>query len=171
SLHFPDFRAGERTFQLLTQVAGRAGRGEAPGEVVIQSYAPLHYAIQAAREHDYARFFEREIAERRELGYPPFKRAVLIRVTGKDESRVRAGIGRLARAAEAWIAERAPGSMDLLGPAPAPMVKLQGRFRYHVFLKGPSARLLHEAVAALRIGQSLPPGLDVDIDVDPQSSL
>ncbi len=84
SLNLPDFRSAERTFQLLTQVAGRAGRGERPGRVIIQTYAPHHYSIRAAREQDYARFIRRELELRRELSYPPFAKLAMVRIEGED---------------------------------------------------------------------------------------
>ena len=90
SLNLPDFRSAERTFQLLTQVAGRAGRGERPGRVIIQTYAPHHYSVRAAREQDYARFIRRELELRRELSYPPFAKLAMVRIEGEDPEAVRA---------------------------------------------------------------------------------
>lgn len=168
SLHFPDFRAGERTFQLLTQVAGRAGRGDAPGEVVVQTYAPSHYAIRAACAHDYEALYRREIAERSELGYPPFERAALLRLTGPEEGAVKRAAGALARAAERWIGDLAlPARAACLGPAPAPLVRIQGRYRYQLFLKSPSSRTLHDLVGALLARKELYGPVAPEVDVDP----
>jgi len=132
ALHLPDFRAAERTFQLLTQVSGRAGRGDVPGEVIIQSFSPEHYAIEAAARQDYASFYEQEIAYRQELCYPPFARLINIvssdSVIGYAESRLR----ELASMLEARIPRE---TVDILGPAPAPISKLKGLYRWHLVLK------------------------------------
>jgi primosomal protein N' (replication factor Y) len=143
-LHVPDFRAAERTFQLLTQVAGRAGRGESPGLVLLQTFAPEHYAIETAARQDYEGFARAELAFRAELGYPPFGHLALIRGEGRDERRVRAAMaelaGRLGGAAEA-------AGVALLGPCPAPRPRLRGRWRYQLLLRGPARRAVREIVA------------------------
>jgi len=132
ALHLPDFRAAERTFQLLTQVSGRAGRGDVPGEAIIQSFLPEHYAIEAAVRQDYAGFYDQEVAYRRELGYPPFARLINIvssdPIDGYAESRLR----ELASMLEERIPREA---VDILGPAPAPISKLKGLYRWHLVLK------------------------------------
>ena len=155
-LHLPDFRAGERTFQVLTQVAGRAGRAELPGEAIVQTFRPGHYAIQCAKDHDYAAFFEQEVAVRRALGYPPFKRLVRLRFEGRNASAA-AEAGKWARQFLESTGARAvpvpPGEapdIEFLGPAPAPLKKVRGNFRHHMILKGRSAARLGEAVQALR---------------------
>lgn len=157
-LYLPDFRASERTFQLLTQVAGRAGRSARGGKAIIQSYAPEHYAIQLAGRHDYGGFFEREIAFRREAGYPPFR--PLIRLVYGSEN------AKLAREASEKFATqlqdqvRREGALDVqvIGPAPAFFQRLRGRYRWHILLKGKGA---HDLLAAY------PPPPNWKIDVEP----
>src|SRR5438105_822759 len=100
ALHQPDFRAGERTFQLLTQVSGRAGRGDVEGEVFVQSFTPFHPAIQHARRHDFAGFYEQEIEFRKELGYPPFARIALLTLKGRNEQKVQFAAEHLKRELE-----------------------------------------------------------------------
>jgi primosomal protein N' (replication factor Y) len=131
SLNLPDFRAAERTFQLVTQVAGRAGRGLKPGRVLVQTYQPDHYSLLAAREHDYQSFFDQEIKYREQLEYPPFTSLVNMVLSGEEELRV----AETARAV-ADLLQDGGFTGDILGPAPAPLAKLRGQFRYHVMLKG-----------------------------------
>ncbi len=132
-LHFPDFRASERTFQLLTQVAGRAGRGVDPGRVIIQTFLPDHYAIALARTHDYPAFYREELARRRPHGYPPFRELFQLALSGRDPAQVEAAAAALAR-----LAQSVPGAerLQVLGPAPAPLVKLRDRYRWQVLLLG-----------------------------------
>lgn len=132
-LFFPDFRAAERTFQLLTQVAGRAGRGDLPGDVVIQTYAPDHYAIQAAAEHDYERFYREEMAYRQRVGYPPFGQMVRCLWSGESEDEVIKEADKWGRYAH-HIAKGT--SLVVLGPRPAPLSRIKGRYRFHLVLKG-----------------------------------
>ncbi|MBV8053734.1 MAG: primosomal protein N' [Deltaproteobacteria bacterium] len=167
SLNMPDFRSAERTFQLLTQAAGRAGRGERLGRVLIQTYAPHHYSVRAAREQDYARFIRREMELRRELMYPPFARLALVRIEG-DES---AHVSEDATKITALFAHTAkPESMRVLGPAPAPIERIKQRYRWQVLLK---ARERHELRAALAEVASYPvrDGVRVSIDIDPLNML
>ncbi|HEY8346922.1 MAG TPA: primosomal protein N' [Symbiobacteriaceae bacterium] len=131
TLNLPDFRAAERTFQLVTQVAGRAGRGRKPGRVVVQTYQPEHYSLQAASRHDYAAFYRRELEAREQLGYPPFSHLIHLVIAGEAESRVR----ETAEAVRALLAEHR-FSGEILGPAPAPIPRLRGLYRYHLVLKG-----------------------------------
>lgn len=131
-LHFPDFRAAERTFQLLSQVAGRAGRGRQAGEVVIQTYAPDHYAIRAAAAHDYEGFYRAELAYRRRAGYPPFAALVRCLWSGEDEP----AVIQEAQAAALRLGQGLPAGVEAVGPSPAPISRLQGRFRWHLVLKG-----------------------------------
>ena len=171
ALNMPDFRSAERTFQLLTQVAGRAGRGERPGRVLIQTYAPHHYSIRAARDQDYARFIRRELDLRRELMYPPFARMALVRIEGADAarvgaiaSRVAAALGRLAK----------PESMRVLGPAPAPIERIKRRYRWQVVLKAQELKELRAALASMRAETAAAAedsGVHVIIDVDPINML
>jgi len=171
SLYFPEYHAGERTFQLLSQVAGRAGRGEEPGQVLIQTLHPEHYALQAARDHDYARFYAAELAGRRELGYPPFSRLALVRFQGGDAGRVERAARRTAAYLSTWARKMggAGNSVQLLGPTPAPVARLKGQHRWHLLLKSPRRQPLHRLLARLREDQPklTGPGVGLQIDVDP----
>jgi primosomal protein N' (replication factor Y) len=165
SLNLPDFRAAERTFQLLTQVSGRSGRGEKAGEVVVQTYQPDHYSVQAAAAQDYDAFYRREIEIRRELSYPPFSQLVNLTVTSPDAAEA----ARRAEALAGELRERAGGKLlpngeggaaSVLGPAPAPIARLRGRYRWHVLVKGEQGKVagsVRDSLAALRLrsGQAL----------------
>jgi primosomal protein N' (replication factor Y) len=167
-LHLPDFRAAERTFQLLTQVAGRAGRDAAPGRVVIQTYAPEHYAVRLVRHHDYESFYAEELGHRGALAYPPFGRLVRIVVSSTDEARARAAAEELARSIEPGE----PPSFEVLGPAPAPLARLRGRHRMQILIKGDDRRAVRAAGARLRrAAAGLPEGVEALVDVDPVSML
>jgi primosomal protein N' (replication factor Y) len=167
SLAFPDFRAAERTFQLLAQVAGRAGRAEAPGKVVLQTYQPDHPAVRLAARHDYESFYDEEIRARDEVGYPPFARLVSVRVHAGAESDARGATQALADAARQHAAVRA-GAVHVLGPAPAPLVRLRGRYHYRLLLKSSDRKLLRNVAAQLaaRIDQGLAPS-HASLDIDP----
>lgn len=171
SLAFPDFRAAERTFQLLAQVAGRAGRGDRPGRVVFQTFQPEHPAIQRAAAHDYRGFYASEIEARRELGYPPFSRMVAVRVDAGAEDRARDAAETLARLAKGHPAARAAGVV-ILGPAPAPIARLRGRYRFRLLLRSPDRKALRAVAAALaqRVDAGLSPAR-ASIDIDPVSML
>ncbi len=132
ALHFPDFRSGERTFQLLTQVAGRTGRGLEQGEVIVQTYSPDHYSIKAAKTHDYELFFHEEIGYRKEIKQPPFSQLINIILQDESESAVIEEAHRLANYFAMKI-EECP--IELLGPAPAPLSRVRGRFRWQIILK------------------------------------
>jgi primosomal protein N' (replication factor Y) (superfamily II helicase) len=154
-LHFPDFRAAERTFQLLTQVAGRAGRGAIPGRVVIQTWTPDHYAIRPVVDHDYERFYSEELAHRSALGYPPLGHLALVRVDAPDEQPAREAAESLARGAREQDGQA--HACEVLGPAPAPISRLRGRHRFQILLKHGdegvvwrAARRVADAAAALR---------------------
>ena len=167
ALNMPDFRSAERTFQLLTQVAGRAGRGERAGRVIIQTYAPNHYSIRAARDQDYARFMRRELQLRRDLMYPPFARLAMVRIEGAEPRLVR-------RAAEAVAKSLAKGStpegIRVLGPAPAPIERIKQRYRWQVMVKSRELKPMRAAIAAMRaeVGPSAErDGIYLAIDIDP----
>ena len=168
-LHMPDFRAAERTFQLLTQVAGRAGRAEALGRVVIQTFLPDHYAIQPVVQHDYERFYAEEIGYRKSLGYPPFGHISHVIVACEEESLAAQVAEQLANAA------RTAADSDLLqilGPVAAPFPRLRGRFRYQVLLKAPKA--LPVMAASRRIVEAarrVPKGVQVAVDAAPVNML
>jgi primosomal protein N' (replication factor Y) len=165
-LSLPDFRASERVFQLLAQAAGRAGRGDRPGEVIIQTRRPSHEVFVFAQGHDVKGFYDRELERRRELGYPPFGRLVIGLITGVDESRVIAAARRTAEA----IKDALPAGVSLLGPAPAPFWRLKGRHRWQIVLKGPrGAAILDVArdLVARATGRGFPSGVTLDVNVDP----
>jgi primosomal protein N' (replication factor Y) len=167
ALHLPDFRAGERTFQLLTQVAGRAGRGETPGEVFVQTYTPFSPSIQFARHHDFAGYFQQELEFRERCEFPPFKHAVLITVRSPHEQRASFSAETLARR----LKEALPPEFILGAPAPAPLEKLQGQFRFHILIRGEAivrlSRLLRETLDKL----PFPEDVAVAVDVDPYQLL
>jgi primosomal protein N' (replication factor Y) len=170
SLNFPDFRAPERTFQLLTQVAGRAGRGERPGRVFVQTLQPEHYSLVAAAAHDFARFAAAELQARREVGYPPYARLILLRAEGADLGQVERAAGHAARALRA----AADGAYTVLGPAPAPLERLRQRHRHQILLRGRNGAAMRRAVAALLPElRNAARGGDVRmiVDVDPYSML
>jgi primosomal protein N' (replication factor Y) len=171
SLAFPDFRASERTFQLLTQVSGRAGRGERPGRVILQTFQPTHPAIAAAQRHDYRAFSEGELEARDELGWPPFGRLVAVRVDATDEDVADRIASELAAAARAHPAVRAE-QVSVLGPAPAPIARLRARYRYRFMLKGAELRSLRAVAAVVRdrIDAGVAPAR-VALDIDPVSML
>ncbi|MBD3314317.1 MAG: primosomal protein N' [Chitinivibrionales bacterium] len=167
-LHFPDFRSSERTFQLLTQVAGRAGRTDRLGEVVIQSSSPDEPCIVLAQTHNYEAFFRDEIEARRLLNYPPFGRLVRLVVQGEAESLVKDHIDRIAN----YLCRRADEGVALLGPAPAVLSRLNRAYRYSLLLKGTSARALQKVVHSMRMSIPKPhKDIRVIIDVDPVSML
>jgi len=166
-MNLPDFRAAERTFQILTQVAGRGGRGETPGRVLIQTFNPGHYALIKARHHDYPGFYREEIASREALSYPPFSRLVILHLSGRSREKGRAAaetLGRLAR--ELAAAGRSAPGIEVIGPAEAPVAKIKGRHRWQLLLKGKHVTPLH-ALARNLSEHAAHTGLDVRIDVDP----
>jgi len=167
ALHMPDFRAGERTFQLLTQVAGRAGRGETPGEVFVQTYTPFSPSIQFARHHDFAGYFQQELEFRERCDFPPFKHAVLITVRSAHEARAKLSAETLVRRLREHL-----GSEFILGEAvPAPLEKLQGQYRFHILMRGEAimrlSRLIRETLDKL----PLPEDVVASVDVDPYQLL
>jgi primosomal protein N' (replication factor Y) len=164
TLNLPDFRASERTFNLLTQVAGRAGRGEAAGEVIVQTYAPSHYSILTAAKHDYDKFYEEEIKSRKELLFPPFVNLVKITVRARNDE--------LALKAAQGLAEAIKGEdkeLKVAGPAPAPIARMRGYFRYNILLKGNDragmCAFLRKVLSSFR----KPHGVLIAVDVDPIS--
>ncbi len=169
-LHLPDFRAAERTFQLLTQVAGRAGRADRPGRVIVQTFVPDHYAVAPVATHDYEGFYREEIGHREALGYPPFAELTRVVVQAENESEAREAAEALAAAARIPIADGAP--VELLGPAPAPLAKLRGRFRFMLLIKGKDAGLVRSvSLAILKASKNLPRGVQTALDVRPVNML
>ena len=177
-LHFPDFRASERTFQLLTQVAGRAGRAELSGEVVIQTYRPGEAAVRFAAEHDYLSFYEHEIKYRRALSYPPFGKIARVVAEGVDEA---AAAGFLKKAARMIIDAGGveagfnvdDGKIRVLGPTVAVLARVDNVYRYSMILKSASPGALGEALTEVRrlAAAELPGGCKCVVDVDPQNML
>ena len=172
TLNFPDFRSGERTFQLLAQVAGRAGRGERPGRVILQTYTPDHFIISAARRQNYARFYADEIKFRRALGYPPYTRMIQLLITGRDADKTAEAAQNLGRAALAGLQQQNPtaGRLSLLGPVEAALHRVAGRYRWQILIRGPHARELNRFVHQLLYGGGIHfdrQGIKVYIDVDP----
>jgi len=173
TLGLPDFRAAERTFQLLTQVAGRAGRGEVPGEVIVQTFAPQHYAIQHAQAHDFYGFYVEEIAYRRRLGYPPAVRLAAIRFDARDPQAVEQYCQTFVALLRPYV--RNADGVSLLGPAPAALAKLNNRYRWHLLLKAAATRRLHEVIQsglqAMKQAAIARGGVRLMIDVDPVNLL
>lgn len=176
SLAFPDFRGAERTFQILSQVAGRAGRGAKKGRVIVQTFYPEHYAIAAAKNYDYPGFFEQETELRRQLGYPPFSFLACLRLQGNHESKAAELSKELAeemvRLTGKW--PKRGREIQVLGPVEAPLTKLRGKYRWQIFVKCRNSALLHHFLeqAAAR-GEKLLKGKGVDlvVDVDPYQML
>jgi len=168
SLNIPDFRAAERTFQIISQVAGRAGRAREPGRVIVQTLVPGHYCFDPARAHDYPKFFATETGFRREVGYPPFQHLVHLRLDGTHEDKVARGARDLARALRR---EQPQAPLEILGPAPAPIARLRSRYRWQILLKGRSRPAL--LAMARRAAALVPRGraLRIHVDVDPHNML
>jgi primosomal protein N' (replication factor Y) len=157
ALHRPDFRAGERAFQLLTQVAGRAGRGERPGRVIIQTYSPRHYAVQAAARHDYEALYRAEIDLRRRAGYPPFGRLARLVFAHTNAAYAQQEARRLAQELDLERRRRGIPGAQVVGPAPALFERLRGRWRWQILLRAADPAELLAAV-------TLPRGWQVDVD-------
>jgi primosomal protein N' (replication factor Y) (superfamily II helicase) len=171
ALSLPDFRAAERAFQLLVQVAGRAGRGDKPGRVLIQTYNPEHAAIVYAQAHDVLGFIEHELTDRRELGYPPFARIALVRADAIVEKDTRGACETMARIAHE-AAARSGSRVDVVGPAPAPLSRLRNRFRYQLMIRSKDRRALRAVLAQLDLARAaLPRSVHCSIDIDPMQLL
>jgi primosomal protein N' (replication factor Y) len=192
ALHQPDFRAGERTFQLLTQVAGRAGRGDVEGEVFVQAFAPFHPAIQYARRHDFIGFYEQEIEFREQLKYPPVSRVALLTLKGRNEDKVKFSAEHLKReleknlktqggAASPLPAARSQsddgahgvtrptsfGDLIIAGPAPAPLLRAETFYRYQIMLRTRAMSKLSQALAKIIGTLALPDEVTLAVDIDP----
>src|SRR5216110_31430 len=167
ALHLPDFRAGERTFQLLTQVAGRAGRGETPGQVFVQTYTPFSPSIQFARHHDFAGYFQQELEFRERCDFPPFKHAILITVRSAHEGRAKLSAETLKRR----LKEALPEEFILGDAAAAPLEKLQGQFRFHILIRGAAIMRLSRLVRETLDKLPFPEDVTVTVDVDPHQLL
>ena len=169
-LRIPDFRASERTFQLMTQIAGRAGRAEQPGRMLLQTLVPEHYAIQHAVTHDAERFLEEEASLRQALRFPPFGPLALFRLSGADQSKVQREASRIA----AWLAQLAEAGITVQGPMPAPIERVRGKWRMQVMARAPGRHAL--GVTLNRLMQALDAekpvsGVQCSLDVDPYTFL
>jgi primosomal protein N' (replication factor Y) len=165
ALHQPDFRAGERTFQLLTQVAGRAGRGDVEGEVFVQTFTPFHPAIQFARRHDFPGFYEQELEFREQLRYPPASRIALLTLKGRNEEKVSFAAAHLRRELETALS--ADKDLIIAGPAPAPLARAETFYRYHIMLRIQRMSPLSKRLAEITQGVTLPEDVTVSVDIDP----
>ena len=174
-LHIPDFRSAERTFQLLAQVSGRAGRGPQGGRVLVQTYNPEQPCIALASRHDYQAFVAEELKHRRTHNYPPYQRLVRLIVRSKDQDKAGGFADRLAAAFDAAVRTlRAPqataAEVRILG-AEAPVFRLKGYYRFHFQIQSPSAATLHELLRAVLPSARVPAGVEFTLDVDPLNML
>jgi primosomal protein N' (replication factor Y) len=171
-LSMPDYRAAEKTFQLVTQVTGRAGRGDDPGEVYIQTMRPEHYAIQYARGHKYSDLVEKELELRKNPQFPPYVRIVSVHIQGESESVVQKSAARIAAACRSITAEK-KGEVEILGPAPSPLDRLRKNFRWQVMIKSASFEALHSVCSYIRMHQNdLSSGkCKVMLDIDPENMM
>jgi primosomal protein N' (replication factor Y) len=176
SLNFPDYRSGERTFQLLAQVAGRAGRGERPGRVILQTFNPEHFCITTARDQDLGAYFDQEIGFRKSALYPPFCRLIQVTIAGKDKART----ARSARQAGEICRQIIRGypwpreAVEIFGPVTAALSRINDRYRWHLLLKGRQVTYLHQVAKDFqqRAFQEIPAkGVRLIIDVDPVNML
>ena len=172
SMSFPDFRAGERTFQLLAQVAGRAGRGDKPGKVILQTYNPEHFSIQAAQNQDFREFYRQEIVFRRALKYPPFSRIIQLKLAGRDKRQTETLARSLGEACRRLGQQDdvLRKSVEVMGPIEAALARIAGKYRWQILLKGQRAGTLHRFV--WRVMTENPAlfnrrGVTVAVDVDP----
>jgi len=172
SLNFPDFRASELTFQILAQVAGRAGRGNIKGRVILQTYNPDHFSIAAAQDQDYERFYSQEIVFRKALNYPPFSRIVQLKISGKDKRKTKTHAILAGERCKTICQQerRFQKDIEILGPVEAPFSKIAGYFRWHILLKGTNTGTLHSFVSRLMFEDNniiQNRNVRVAVDVDP----
>ena len=162
ALYLPDFRAFERTFQLITQVAGRAGRGHIPGTVVLQTFNPDNHAIVSAARQDFSAFAETELEARRELGFPPFSRLILIELSSEVLATLTTVAGDIAR----YLAANLPSEVEVMGPVDAPIARKRGRHRLHILIKAPNPghlkNFIRNVIETFATGKE-----DITVDVDP----
>lgn len=165
SLNIPDFRSAENTFQILTQVSGRGGRGDSPGKVIVQTFNPEHYSIKHARDHNYIGFYSDEIIKRKELSYPPFSRMVKLRISSTKAVKAKECAKRAGIVARELSRDC---SIDILGPAEAPIARIKGKYRWHILLRGKDVKVLHALSGKIleKIGK---PIADIKLDVDPMN--
>jgi primosomal protein N' (replication factor Y) len=170
ALSFPDFRAEERTYQLLVQVAGRAGRAEKPGKVIVQTRQVEHPCLVAAGKQDFKSFFEDRIAERRELGYPPFGRLAALILRSRDKADALEAATVLAAKLSERASQLKDKQLQVLGPAPAPLVQIKGWWRYRLLLKASQSKSLHAWLDPLAY-EYKPKNAYMAVDVDPLNFL
>jgi primosomal protein N' (replication factor Y) len=167
SLNMPDFRAAERTFQLLTQVAGRGGRGDAPGRVIIQTFNPEHYALKHSQNHDYKSFYAEEIDFRQALQYPPFGRIINMRLSSNKKENLVEQAKLLGKQAQK-LATRLSNAAEIIGPAESPLAKIRGRFRFQMLIKGQDINVLHQIAQEL-LQKHTDSTVKITVDVDPEN--
>ena len=176
-LHLPDFRSAERTFQLLAQVAGRAGRGEKGGRVLVQTYTPEHPCITLAATHDYATFAAQELVHRKQHKYPPYERMARLIVRSEKEEAANAFAETLAGAFQSALATHAktadgkPAPVRLLGPAECPVFRLKNYYRFHFQVQADSSGVLHDVLRAALASARPPSGVEFQVDIDPYSMM
>jgi primosomal protein N' (replication factor Y) len=161
-LHLPDYRASERTFQTLTQVAGRAGRSPLGGQVILQTFEPDHFVIQAASGHDYSGFYQQEIRHRRDLGYPPFSNLIRLEIRERDYKAAENKARTYAAALKGWIDQEGYRSTRLVGPTPPYFARIRGEYRWQLLIKGPDP---------LQLVRDHPPGAGWIVEVNPPTIL
>jgi primosomal protein N' (replication factor Y) len=169
TLHHPDFRAAEQTFQLITQVSGRAGRAEIPGRVILQTFLPEHSSIEAAARHQVKEFYEEELNARKELGYPPFRRLMVLRIQGTQQTKVQKGIEKLEKILQS-MKENQKFEIEILGPSPCLIEKLRNLYRWQILIKSDVMRSLQPWIRREILetkSKWLLPGLRLIVDVDP----
>jgi len=173
SLSLPDFRAGERTFQLLAQVAGRAGRGDIEGKVVMQTYNPEHFIIEAAKKQDFIEFFQNEVPYRKALLYPPFSRMIQLKISGSHFEKVKAYAAMVAQVLKALLEkqENQKNTIQILGPVEASIQKISSRFRWQILVKSTSSVRVNRLIKAMmdHPKTKLKSGIRMAVDVDPYS--
>jgi len=172
TLNFPDFRAGERTFQLLAQVAGRAGRGDQPGRVILQTYNPDHFSILAAKKQDFKAFFDQEIGFRKALGYPPFSRMIAVRISSKNPQQAAAHAKALGENCRKLLTADGPfhPQVQVMGPIEAPLSRIAKHHRWQIIVKSPDTTMLHRFAYELILDRRATPAarqIKVSVDVDP----
>jgi primosomal protein N' (replication factor Y) len=173
-LHVPDFRSSERTFQLLSQVAGRTGRGPRGGRVLVQTFTPDHPCIALAATHDYAGFVTGELTHRLAHNYPPYHRLARVIIRGREQEACAAFAESLAAAfhrTHDTLSRTTPLEVRMLGPAEAPIFRLKGYFRYHFQMQSASAGMLHQVLRAVLPTLRTPSGIEYTVDVDPFNML